>query len=46
MAWRRWPPVVDGALRLTPVEFAALFDGIHWRRVQALREIPKPGVPA
>jgi transposase len=22
----RWPPVVDGALRLTPVEFAALFD--------------------
>ena len=42
----RWPPVVDGVLRLTPVEFAALFDGIDWRRVQALREIPKPGVPA
>ena len=29
----RWPPVVDGVLRLTPVEFAALFDGIDWRRV-------------
>ena len=42
----RWPPVVDGVLRLTPVEFAALFDGIDWRRVQRLREIPKPGVPA
>ena len=42
----RWPPVVDGVLRLTPVEFAALFDGIDWRRVQATREIPKPGVPA
>ena len=42
----RWPPVVDGVLRLTPVEFAALFDGIDWRRVQALREIPKPSVPA
>jgi transposase len=42
----RWPPVVDGVLRLTPVEFAALFDGIDWRRVQALREIPKPGAAA
>jgi transposase len=42
----RWPPVVDGVLRLTAVEFAALFDGIDWRRVQATREIPTPGVPA
>jgi transposase len=42
----RWPPIVDGVMRLTPVEFAALFDGIDWRRVQAAREIPKPGVPA
>ena len=42
----RWPPVVDGVLRLTAVEFAALFDGIDWRRVQATREIPKPSVPA
>jgi len=42
----RWPPVVDGVLRLTPVEFAALFDGIDCRRVQTLREIPGPSVPA
>jgi transposase len=42
----RWPPVVDGVLRLTPVEFTALFDGIDWRRVQATREIPTPSVPA
>ncbi len=42
----RWPPVVDGVLRLKPVEFAALFDGIDWRRVQATREIPAPSVPA
>lgn len=42
----RWPPVVDGVLRLTPVEFAALFDGIDWRRVQTLREIPTPSAPA
>jgi len=42
----RWPPVVDGVLRLTSLEFAALFDGIDWRRVQAVREIPKPSAPA
>jgi transposase len=42
----RWPPVVDGVLRLTPVEFAALFDGIDWRRVQATRAIPTPSAPA
>jgi transposase len=42
----RWPAIVDGVLRLTPVEFAALFDGIDWRRVQATREIPTPSTPA
>ncbi|MDP8967166.1 MAG: IS66 family insertion sequence element accessory protein TnpB [Actinomycetota bacterium] len=42
----RWPPVVEGVLRLTPVEFAALFSGIDWRRLQSTREIPKPSVPA
>ncbi len=42
----RWPRVVDGVLRLTAVEFAALFDGIDFRRVQALREIPTPSAPA
>lgn len=42
----RWPPVVDGTVRLTSVEFAALFDGLDWRRVQTLREIPKPNAPA
>jgi len=42
----RWPPIVDGVMRLTSIEFAALFDGIDWRRVQATREIPKPSVPA
>jgi transposase len=42
----RWPPVVDGVVRLTAVEFAALFDGIDWRRVQATRAIPTPSVPA
>ena len=38
----RWPPVVDGAMRLSTVEFAALFDGLDWTRVQAVRRIPTP----
>ena len=42
----RWPAVVDGVLRLTPVEFAALCDGIDWRRVRAVREIPTPSAHA
>ena len=42
----RWPPVVDGAVRLTSVEFAALFDGIDWTRVQAPKRIPTPAAAA
>jgi transposase len=42
----RWPPVVDGVVRLTPVEFAALFDGIDWTRVQAAKRIPTPTASA
>jgi transposase len=42
----RWPPVVDGAIRLTAVEFAALFDGLDWTRVQSARRIPTPTAPA
>lgn len=38
----RWPPVMDGVLRLSAVEFAALFDGLDWTRVQAVRRIPTP----
>ncbi|MDT7953766.1 MAG: IS66 family insertion sequence element accessory protein TnpB [Acetobacteraceae bacterium] len=40
----RWPAVVDGAIRLSAVEFAALFDGLDWTRVQSLRRIPTPTV--
>ena len=41
-----WPPVVDGVVRLTPVEFAALFDGIDWTRVQSTGRIPTPTASA
>ena len=42
----RWPPIVDGVMKLSPVEFAALFDGLDWTRVQTVRGIPNPIVPA
>ena len=38
----RWPPVMDGVMRLSAVEFAALFDGLDWTRVQTVRRIPTP----
>jgi transposase len=31
-------------LLATPVEFAALFDGLDWTRVQTIRGIPNPAV--
>jgi transposase len=42
----RWPPVMDGVMRLSAVEFAALFDGLDWTRVQAVRGIPTPTTAA
>jgi transposase len=26
----RWPPIMNGVMKLSPVEFAALFDGLDW----------------
>ena len=40
----RWPPIMDGMMKLSPVAFAALFDGLDWTRVQTVRGIHKPVV--
>jgi len=42
----RWPPITDGVMKLSPVEFAALFDGLDWTRVQTMKGILKPPVAA
>ena len=42
----RWPPVMDEVMKLSAVEFAALFDGLDWTRVQAIKAIHKPIVAA
>ena len=38
-----WPPIVDGALHLTPAQLALLVEGIDWRRTVAP---PAPERPA
>ena len=42
----RWPPVMDGVMRLSAMELAALFDGLDWTRVQAAPRIPTPTAAA
>jgi transposase len=42
----RWPPIMDGVMKLSPVEFSALFDGLDWTRVQTTKGILKPTVAA
>jgi transposase len=38
----RWPPIVDGVMKLTSVEYAALFDGLDWGRIISTTRIPTP----
>ena len=33
----RWPKVEDGLMRLSPAQFAALFEGLDWTRVHGRR---------
>jgi transposase len=42
----RWPPIMDGVMKLSPVEFAALFAGPDWTRVQTVKGILRPTVAA
>lgn len=32
----RWPPIIDGTMRLTPAQLAALIDGLDWTRVREI----------
>ena len=36
-----WPKVGDGVMRLSRVQFEALFAGLDWRRIHA----PRPTIP-
>jgi transposase len=39
----RWPPIIDGVMRLSGAQLAALFEGLDWWRVYAPR-IARPKV--
>jgi transposase len=40
----RWPPIADGIMKLSAIEFVALFDGLDWTRIQTTKGILKPTV--
>ena len=42
----RWPAITDGTVRLSAVQFAALFSGLDYSRVQSERRIPRPTAAA
>jgi transposase len=42
----RWPPISDGTVRLSAVQFAALFAGLDHSRVESARQIPTPTAAA
>ena len=42
----RWPGITDGTVRLSAVQFAALFSGLDYSRVQGERRIPGPTAAA
>ena len=42
----RWPPITDGTVRLSAVQFAALFAGLDFSRLADARQIPTPTASA
>ena len=42
----RWPPITDGTMRLSAVQFAALFAGLDFSRRENARQIPRPTAAA
>ena len=42
----RWPAITDGTLRLSAVQFAALFAGLDFSGVENARQIPRPTAAA
>jgi transposase len=37
----RWPKIEDGVMRLSPAQLSALFEGLDWTKVRAVRK-PRP----
>jgi transposase len=41
-----WPPITDGTVRLSTLQFAALFSGLDYLRLPSERRIPPPTAAA
>ena len=41
-----WSKIEDGVIRLSAAQFAALLEGLDWRRVHAAKETRAPLAPA
>jgi transposase len=41
-----WPPITDGTVRLSALQFAALFSGLDYLRLPSERRIPPPTAAA
>jgi transposase len=46
LVWKRlehgafkWPPIIDGMMRLTAAQVAVLFDGMDWSRLHAREDV-------
>ena len=35
----RWPKIEEGVMRLSPAQMSALFEGLDWTRVRAVRKL-------
>lgn len=42
----RWPKIQDGVMRLSAAQFAALFEGLDWRRVHEPARTVVPMAPS
>lgn len=41
-----WPKIEDGVVRLTAAQFAALIEGLDWRRVHGVKDVAVPTQPS
>jgi transposase len=40
----RWPRIENGVMRLSPAQLSALFEGLDWAKVRAVRKPPPQAV--
>jgi transposase len=41
-----WPKIEDGVMRLSAAQLSALLEGLDWRRVRPVHDVPAPMLPS